>query len=451
VKLALVVPTYRKNYDVAPPLNLAVLASYVRQEIQDCEIAIIDGTLSSVNVKKKLQEFRPDVVGVTATTLQIYSAYRLLDYLKGKVFTIIGGVHASVLPDEASLHADCTIVGEGEKALVNVLKLHASGCEIPKIVYGEPFGNLDELPLPAYDLLDMDYYMNFKIVYISQLAMPIARLVTSRGCSYRCPFCYNSTRQTKVRYRSAEKIMDEIRYLVNHYHVKSLWFHDDEFVANKKRLREFIALLQKEGLAEKIKWACMSRVDSIDNATAKLLKENGCVQVFLGIESPVPKTLAFLKRNTVTVEDVERVLDICYNHDLSVDGSFIFGSPDETIADMKQTWTWINRHRKQMYNVSYGILSPYPGSQIWAELKNKEKVNYYDLSERDLIKNLGLIDKATTPKAFAQFLHGKERIIWFGNQFARREPFWRIMTHKTSWFIFFVHTKDFLQIAFSPK
>jgi radical SAM superfamily enzyme YgiQ (UPF0313 family) len=453
VKLALVVPTYRKNYDVAPPLNLAILASYVRQQIPDCEVKIFDGTLSKVNVMEELDVFKPDVVGVTATTLQAYSAYELLDNLKNKfnVLTVMGGVHASVMPHEAALHTDCTIVGEGEKALVKVLKLHANGREVPKIVNGEPFENLDELPLPAYDLLDMDYYLNFSIPYMGKLEAPIARLVTSRGCSYRCPFCYNSTRKSKVRYRSAKKIIEEITYLIENYKIKALWFHDDEFVANKKRLRAFIELLKKEGLDKKLPWACMSRVDSIDDATAQLLKENGCVQVFLGIESPTQKTLNYLKRNTITVQDIENALDTCYKHDLKVDGSFIFGAPNESIEDMEQSWAWINRHRRQLYGVSYNILTPYPGCELWNELENKEQINYYDLSERSLIKNLGLVDKAVTPEAFDKFLKDKERIIWFGSQFAKKKPFWSIMTHKTSWWILLRHRTDFMQIAFPQK
>ncbi|MGA2385945.1 MAG: radical SAM protein [Candidatus Bathyarchaeia archaeon] len=450
MKLALVVPTYRKNFDVTPPLNIAVLAAYVRQEISGLQVRIFDGTLPHLNVLAELDAFNPDVVGVTATTTQAKTAYRLLDTLKDSgVLTVIGGVHASVLPEEASRHADCVVVGEGEIALVNILKLYQAGQKVPKIVVGEPFSNLDELPIPAYDLLDMEYYLGHTKPEIGKLSAPMMRLITSRGCNFRCPFCYNSTRTSKVRYRSAEKVLEEVQFLYERYHARSVWFYDDEFVANKKRLRNFIHLLRESGLNQKLSWACMSRVDSIDDSTAKLLKENGCVQLFFGIESGMPKTLAYLKCNTVTLQQVETALRICHKYGLAVDGGFVFGAPKETIRDMQESWSWINRHRKLLYGVSYNVLTPYPGSQLWVELEDKENVNYFNLGERALLKNLTLVDHAIKPSDFAGFLQGKEKIVWFGSQFAAEVPFWRIMLHKTSLLILLRYPRDFVEIVSS--
>src|SRR4030042_176686 len=165
MKLALAVPDCPTKFgDIGPPLNLAILASYVRQQLPEWEVKIYDGTLKDVKVYDKIMAYQPDVVGVTATSPQVNSAYKLMDTLrkvKPQILTVIGGCHVSALPEEAATHADCTVVGEGEHALIEILKLKQCKLPIPKIIEGRPFENLDDLPLPAYDLLDMSTYTSF--------------------------------------------------------------------------------------------------------------------------------------------------------------------------------------------------------------------------------------------------------------------------------------------------
>jgi radical SAM superfamily enzyme YgiQ (UPF0313 family) len=315
MKLALVIPNCGTYFgDIGPPLNLAILASYVRKQMPEWDVKIFDGTIKSVNVYDSIIDYQPDVVGVTATSPQVNSAYKLVEslrMLKPQILTVMGGCHVSALPEEAASHADCVVVGEVEYALVELLKMKQANRTLPKIIDGTPFENLDDLPMPAYDLLNMDKYTSFVMASALGLKHPTGRMMTSRGCNYRCPFCYNSVRHSKVRYRSARKIVEELEYLDQHYGIKSVWYHDDEFLANKKRFREFIGLLSASSIKNKIEWACQARVDSINEETVKLAKENGCTEIFVGIESATPKILKYLKCNTITVEDVERALLIC--------------------------------------------------------------------------------------------------------------------------------------------
>jgi anaerobic magnesium-protoporphyrin IX monomethyl ester cyclase len=453
MKLALAVPDCPVKFgDIGPPLNLAILASYVRQQLPEWEVKIFDGTVKDVNVYDKIAAYQPDVVGVTATSPQVNSAYKLMDTLraiKPQILTIIGGCHVSALPEEAATHADCTVVGEGEHALIEILKLKQCKLPIPKIIEGRPFENLDDLPLPAYDLLDMNTYMSFVMMSALGLKHPTGRMMTSRGCNYRCPFCYNSVRQSKVRYRSAKKIFEELEYLHKNYGIKSVWYHDDEFLANKKRLKEFTELLSASNLKNKIEWACQARVDSINEETVKLAKENGCIEVFMGIESATPKTLRYLKCNTITVEDAERALKICKSQKLPVHGSFIFGSPDETLADMKQTWKWINKHRSLMVGIGVIVVTPFPASKLWEYMKGKQ-INYDNLGFHGELSQKYVIDKAITLEDFEGFMKDKVLMTWFGNQVATK-PLWQAMAHKTSGLMLLKHPVDTLQIIWSKR
>jgi anaerobic magnesium-protoporphyrin IX monomethyl ester cyclase len=454
MKLALAAPNCPTEFgDVGPPLNLATLAAYVRKQLPDLEVKIFDGTIQGVDVYQSIMDFQPDVVGLTSITPQINSAYKLMETLrsvKPEILTVIGGCHVSTLPEEATPHADCVVIGEGEHALLEILKLKKSNSPVPKIIEGKPFENLDDLPLPAYDLLDMDKYMDFILMCAYELAHPTGRMMTSRGCNYRCPFCYNSVRHSKVRYRSASKIIEELEYLQEHYGIKSIWYHDDEFLANKKRFKELVALWPNSKIKGKMEWACQARVDSINDEIVKLAKENGCIEVFLGIESATPKTLKYLKCNTITVEDIERALLICKKHNLPVHGSFIFGAPDETLTDMKQTWKWINKHRSLMVSIGTMTLTPFPASKIWAEHMKGRQVDYDKLGYHGEIYQRYMVDDAITPTDFQKFFKDKVLLSWFGNQIATK-PLWKALAHKTSGIMLLKHPVDVLQIIWSKR
>ena len=452
MKLALVIPNCPTYFgDIGPPLNLAILASYVRQQLPEWDVRIFDGTVKGVNVHDSIIDYQPDVVGVTATSPQVNSAYKLVESLriaKPQILTVMGGCHVSALPEEAASHVDCVVVGEGEHALVELLKMKQTNNTIPKIINGAPFENLDDLPLPAYDLLDMNSYMSFIAMYALGLKHPTGRMMTSRGCNYRCPFCYNSVRHSKVRYRSAKKIIEELEFLQKNYRIKSIWYHDDEFLANKKRFKEFIELL-KVSNAKTIQWSCQARVDSINEEIVQLAKANGCTEVFMGIESATPKTLKYLKCGTITVEDVERSLKICKKYDLPVHGSFVFGSPNETLADMEQTWTWINKHRSLMVSIGVIMLTPFPASKLWEYMKGKT-VNYDNLGYHGELSTKYIVDDAITLKDLEKFMRDKVLLSWFGNQVATR-PLWKAMAHKTSGLMLLKHPVDTLQIIWSKR
>lgn len=375
LKVALVVPKMQNRLVAGiPPLNLGYLAGYLRRHVDGVDVRIIDGSIGQDD-RKLLKTYVPDLIGITATTPQINSAYSLADWARsefgGNAYIVMGGIHVSCLPEEASQHCDTVVVGDGEFALLSIVTAWMKGFKSPKIVQGFPIQNLDEIPMPAYDLMDLEAYIanpenagntlraNPECLSMSIRCIP---LITSRGCNWRCPFCYNSFRTSSVRYHSAKRIVDEVKYLMDNYKVNSIWFTDDEFVVNKKRLKELDGLFTERDLD--IPWGCQARATSLDVETMQLMKHFGCKLVMVGIESGNRRMLNFLKANSVSLEDNERCIECGARVGLPVGGSFILGTPSETKEEMYDTLRFIEKS-DDIALVGIGALIPYPATTVW--------------------------------------------------------------------------------------
>ncbi len=376
LKVALVVPSTEVNLSKSvPPLNLASLASYIRKIHPDVQVRIFDGSLTNP-IAPLVLEYKPDVIGVTAVTPQAPSAYKLLTYLKDNLpdaLTLIGGVHATQLPEEAAKYADCVVVGEGEVVICEIIQNKIENKQVPKIVKGKPLDNLDDIPSPAFDLLDMPQYLKSE-PSVPNLTYPTFGIVTSRGCPYRCRFCWNSARAAKVTYFSAQRIVDDILLLKEKYGVNSIFFNDDEFLINIKRIKELSALFKQYGIAKWLKWGCQARARTINSDLLKTIKEMGCVAISVGMESACPKTLDYLKNGSATIADNQKALEIADSCGIAMGGSFILGTPNETLQEMYQTvnYCWSNPKLKYF---GFGVLTPYPNTEVW---KDCVKMNLID-------------------------------------------------------------------------
>jgi radical SAM superfamily enzyme YgiQ (UPF0313 family) len=454
IKVALAIPEMVLN-SASPPMGVAILAACLRKAFPFAVIQIFDGAVER-EVLQRILQFQPDLLGVSAMTIQAMSAYKLLDDVKSSqpgIITAIGGVHASAFPEEAGKHADVVIVGEGEETLVDVVNRLLSNRSIPHIINGEAVADLDSLPFPAFDLLHMQKYLSDK-GYVPALSrfnrFPLIRVITSRGCAWRCPFCTNSTRAVPVRYHSAGYIIRLLQLLIQKYGVKSVWFYDDEFLANRKRLMELVEKLESSGLTKQLIWACQARATSITQEVATAIKSAGCVCVFFGIESAAPRILKYLKCGTVTIQNVESAISICHNAGIAVFGSFIFGSPTESLQEMKETWDWILRHRHEgLTDFGFGILTPYPDTEIYNyaldhNIFSSATVDYSRLGPTRNPYEAYLVDEAISAKEFATFLVTCSRFSWLINQFQRRNI--QVVFSRTFLWALFKHPHELSKI-----
>jgi radical SAM superfamily enzyme YgiQ (UPF0313 family) len=166
-----------------------------------------------------------------------------------------------------------------------------------------------------------------------------------------------------VRYASAEKVIEEIEYLVDKYNIELLFFNDDDFIVNKSRLKKITALMEKKGLHQKLSWRCQAGADSVDLETLNMIKKAGCRVVNFGFESGCQRVLDLLKNRRVSVEQNRKAVELAKKVGLIVVGAFMFGTPTETREEMEETLRFIRRSEIDFWNVA--ITTPYPGTKLW--------------------------------------------------------------------------------------
>lgn len=450
LKVALVAPpSDLPRNQGSPPFNLGYLASYLRKSFPSVEIKIVDSPTTS-DTLDNLEAFKPDIVGVTATTAQVVEAYKIADWVRmcfPDVLTVMGGCHASALPHEASAHVDVVVAGEGEMALVEIVGNWLKGYPQQKIVFGKAIIDLDEIPSPAFDLLDLEAYLEPGPWPSSGWDKTrTIGLVTSRGCPYSCPFCWNSFREVPVRYFSAERVADEIEFFVAKFHVNGVFFQDDEFVINKRRLRELKVILKERDLLGRFVWGCGARVQSLDLETLQLMKSMGCVFVLCGMESHNRRVLNFLKNNTTTPEQQQRALENAEKVGIAIWGSFIFGSPDETLDEMRETANWIESEEALIF-VSTNVLLPFPKTRLW-EICQEQKLLPQKVDYQKIFSKKPYILCGTMPeKTFQRFIQDKSRVAWVVCRFRMMkhdgkvglQGLLRLARFKTFWWVLAFH------------
>jgi radical SAM superfamily enzyme YgiQ (UPF0313 family) len=342
------------------PLNVGFIAAYL--EKHGADVVIID-QLAGQDVKNELEKFKPDIAGITGTTAVIDYAYRAAEICKEMgIFTVMGGIHASILPNEVIKHADAVVVGEGEKAMLSLAKNPKRG-----IIKGEYIEDLNEVPFPARHLMQMDFYLKTKermpnttFMHFVPKGARVSTILTSRGCPYNCIFCWNSWRNIPYRFNSPKRVIEEIKHLIENYDVSAIWFHDDNLLVNRPRIMKISELMKKNNIS--IPWGCNSRVNNVDYDLLKTIKEAGCRQVDFGFESGSQRILNILNKGT-TVEQNLNAINLCRKVGLDFQGSFVIGTPTETLEDIKMTEDFINEN--DIYNFQFCVLTAYPGTELW--------------------------------------------------------------------------------------
>ena len=223
--------------------------------------------------------------------------------------------------------------------------------------------------------------------------------MTSRGCPYRCVFCYSSKWPLKVRYFSAEKIISDIEYFREVWKVNYFLFSDDDFIFNRERLYQFCALIKKKKL--KFQWFCNASVNTIDSKVLRLIKECGCVCVAYGFESGSSKILTFLKGRKLNVKRNKLAVRITKQSGIKICGYFMIGVPTETFIDFLKTCYFA------LFN-SVDIILPgrtiaYPGTQLWDYCVENNIFNDKEKDFKEPFSYIYLNDKFMSRSVFELF------------------------------------------------
>ncbi|MFH1473790.1 MAG: radical SAM protein [Candidatus Aenigmatarchaeota archaeon] len=370
MKVALINPG-KTNSLFSAPLSLGYLASYARKYGKEKhDFIIIDETIGQ-KIEKKLSEFQPDVVGVSTLTTVSKRAYEIAEFAK-KQFnakTIIGGIHASVLREKILKDSlfDVVVVGEGEQTFLELLEsknmenikgiIYRKDSKIIQTEKRELIKNIDMIPFPARDLMDIEFYLSRKD-QIQSLNKRNINIITSRGCPYNCVFCsVNKVFGGVVRFHSPDYVKKEITELKK-YNFEALFFTDDTFTINIPRLKEICGFIKKNN----IPFFCLGRANLVNREILQMLKESGCAEIGFGFESMSPKILKYLKKNTVTVEQNRNAVRLCKEVGLNLQSYFMIGSPNETREDIQKTVDFIDEEK---IIPTIFVTTPYPGTELW--------------------------------------------------------------------------------------
>ena len=362
-----------------PVLPLLYLGSYLDRHGISVYISEAE-TLSEM--KKEIASFSPHIVGVTATTSQIFQAFataHMIKIMDPHIIVVGGGPHMTFRYEEPLLEGEFDIVirGAGELPLGALADGHPLK-SIPGIafrkgdsLYSSPPEILSSqeyitFPPPAYYLLeDLDRYRKNVL------------LISSRGCPFRCSMCASSHiwgghwvfQPPETMISHLEAVLSQFQGIYD----MTLRYYDDTFTAHKPRIKHFLDLLKKRRIH--ISFKCESRVDTFDSELARDLKTSGCTEVFFGIESGNQQFLNKIDKQ-ITLNQIEKAVHTAHRHGLSVCGSLMIGYPGETLQNVRETIVFAKH--LELDRMQLSILTPFPGTRLFTQAQEQGWITTHD-------------------------------------------------------------------------
>jgi len=431
VRICLVNPTIPKpDWGPWPPLGLAYIAAVLQDAghnviIIDRESLLYRNAMDWSNVNKDtsdiLQRHAPEIVGITATTTLVYDAFfvaRLSKEILPEVRVILGGTHATALPVQTMRDCDqidIVVRGEGEIPMIELASgkalreikgiVYRAGKEITSSEAQDSYPNVDMLPFPARHLLDMDFYRRPTPHMIRGILLRATSIVASRGCPYRCAFCAGPLISGhKVRFRTPERVVEEIEHLVSRYGIEGVYFADDMFLADRKKVEKICQLMIQRNLNKRITWGIQARVNVVDKDILNLLKRAGLVQIEYGFESGSQKILDLMRKGT-TVEQNYRAARLTRQIGLRFLANIIVGMLTEKREDIDRSLRFLVDTKPDV--IGFYKLIPIPGTEIYYALEKLGNLSndwtIYNVS--NLEQNLTDIPREEFDEVFNRFIN----------------------------------------------
>ena len=389
-----------------PPLGLLYIGGVLKDAGLDTKIVDANGKSMSIQeVARKMGRYDPQVIGLTAMTATLAVSDEICRIAKGMgIATVVGGSGITADPIESLSryrHIDYGVVGEGEKSFPELLRLiegggnpfaikgivaREKGTGRPMMASPSPLiQNLDELPFPAYDLIESfdvnDYYKP------SGGSYRYMGVITTRGCRNRCIFCdVPRINRCEVRFRSPANVLDEVELLIHRYGVNRLRLWDDTFAQSRERVLAICAGLKKL----KIGWVCSTHLNEVDQTLLRVFRESGCYRVEYGVESGHPETLKFIKKG-ITISRVKEVIEESGKAGLQVGAFFIVGFPNEDREKMEHTFNLIEELVvKYDTDCTLALATSYPGTEL-RDIAEKEGLLLADDWSKYMVYNFPVL------------------------------------------------------------
>lgn len=404
-----------------PPLGLLYIASSLKQ--QNISVDFIDAFVSGMSlddVINHLKAIKPKVVGISTTSLQIRAAVQLAEKIKqifgDSIYVCLGGPHISIDPDFVKRFPcfDFGVAGEAEITFPKIVRDILNNKKPDKFYTSVSPDDLDRLPLPARELVDIHDYFPAEEPYFS--------LLTMRGCPFKCIFCSRVAVSDRVRYRTPSLVVDEIELIIKNNKINTFVFLDDSFTLKKSHTMEFCREIIKRGL--KINWTCNTRANLFDEELVQYMKKAGCHLILIGVESGDEKFRNEVIHKKVKDDEIRNLIKWCRQEKLKLGCYLMLGFPGETMAEIKKTVDFAVKFDMDLMSIH--TTTVYPGSELHEILLKKQQKNIIDqwdkyargemsmddLSLMYIPDNLTLKDlQAARKKAYLKF-YFRPRIIF---------------------------------------
>ncbi len=432
-KVLLIYPKTSVEFDTTHclPLGLAYIAAVL--EKNQFPVSVLDLNVQPDDLTRRLRTI--DITGIFTLTPNVYNAWKLTKRIKEynpKIWTILGGPHASSLPEESLKIAEVDMVvrGEGEEVMLEICRIWPkknfnkikglSFKKNQKIIHNPPrafIKNLDSLPFPAWHLFPYKKYGPTRPTWIDKSKIIPGTMITSRGCPYQCIFCFKGVHGYEYRFRSPENVIAEMKWLKEKYGVNFIEFQDDAFNVLPQRALKICKLMVKEKL--NIAWSLPNGISRVDNLSKEFLwwaKKAGCVDVWFAIESGSQRVLDKVIGKKTTLKQIERAIKLAKKLGFPVGGFVCFGNPGETKKDMEKTINFVCR--LPLDRCQFTIVTPFPGSKLFWQMEKEGKLLTHNWDEYGPFENKVYInDKITKPESVREMYRKAFRRFYLRPQY----------------------------------
>lgn len=403
-KFVFVIPNtawFGKRYWHNFPYTEALLMGVLKQN--DYNTDVIDANINNYSeeeLKLKIIEANPQIIGIGIMALEYrdcaHKTFEIIKKTNPNIITVVGGIYPTLCPEIITKdnNIDYFILGEGENRLPLFLKVLETGNGFEGIdgfafrknnqlvinhVTEKNAINLENLPLPNYSKFDMKRYTNYTQKFTQNFnfkKLPVAITMTSRGCPFRCNFCASKEIYSqRVRTMSPERVLTEVDMLLNDYGIREIIFVDDNILVPKKRAIAIMdGLIERKKSGKDIVWKSNNLpIHNMDDEILDKMKESGCYQIIVSIESGCQETLNRM-RKPINLEKTEKTLEKIKKRNFDdVSSNFVIGNPGDTWEDIRESFRWVESmiDKGLMVYAVFHIATPFPKTELYEICKRE--------------------------------------------------------------------------------
>jgi radical SAM superfamily enzyme YgiQ (UPF0313 family) len=376
-----------------PQLGLHILASLTPNDV---DIAVVDEEIREIDFSLDF-----DLVGISCMTATANRGYQLSDMFRQRGSKVVlGGIHPTILPQEAIQHADAVVMGEAEGCWAGVINDCRKG-NLQKF-YQVRVPDLSKYPFPRRDF------------HIDKALFNCVGLLTTRGCPYACEFCsVTDFYGRKIRHRPVSMVVGDIKQSGS----KTFLILDDNVTGHPKYSKELFKALIPLG----IRWVGQSSISlAKDKEMLKLCRLSGCAALFFGLESVSPSSLMGMKKTLKSIEETEEAIKIIQDHGIAFHPSIILGFDTDTKTIFDDTLEFLVRTK--LPTMALHVLTPYPGTRIYQRFKGQGRIISHDWSHYDH-HTVVFQPKNMTPQELAEGHHYVQSEFYSFSSIVRHIPF----------------------------